>query len=231
MKKHVLVAVVVLAFVAGKTWGYSATVFRAMFAPQYAAAEEMAKGVYVRLYARLGNAELARIGTAVVFPELCRYSYIEDVAETSALEIDYVLGLGADFSIGKLQMKPSFAETIEHLAGKDLRARFPWLTSLPPEGRAARAERLQRLKSEDGEADYLALFLLIMTRRFPATTHGGVAAVRLLAAAYNGGVQLSRAELNAVASSCEFPYGRRYKGEQFCYTDIAVMYYNEEKAQ
>lgn len=231
MKIRALVVAVMLAIAAGKTWGYSATVFRAVFAPQYAAAEEMAKGVYDRLYARIDNREMARVGTAVVFPELCRYSYIEDVAETSALEIDYVLGLGADFSIGKLQMKPSFAENIEHLAGKKLRARFAWLASLPPEGRSARAERIQRLKSENGEADYLALFLLIMTKRYPSTAHGGVAAVRLLAAAYNGGVKLNRNELNAVESSCEFPYGKSYKGEQFCYADIAVLYYNEEESR
>ena len=52
---------------------------------------------------------------AVVFPELVRYSALRDYMETAAVKALYLQkGVkGADFSIGRFQMKPSFAEDIE----------------------------------------------------------------------------------------------------------------------
>jgi hypothetical protein len=54
------------------------------------------------------------IAIAVIFPELLRYSALRDRMETSLLKSLYV-NLGeeyANFSIGRFQMKPSFAEVI-----------------------------------------------------------------------------------------------------------------------
>lgn len=226
--RRVAACLVYLLLVVGVVVAHSAAEYRALFAPEYAAGEHMARAVYSRLLERLGNAELSRIGTAVVFPELTRYSYIENVAETSALELSYVLGLGADFSIGKLQMKPSFAQKVETEAGPRLLARFPGIRPTGSNEKAIRGERILRLKSDARQADYLAVFLLIMERRFPAVARHGVAAVRLFSAAYNGGIDLSRKDLEAVASECLFPYGKRYEGDEFCYADIAVQYYDQE---
>ncbi len=227
MRRSPLCALV-LTLAAGTAWGYSAVEYRALFAPEYAAAEEMAVDVYARLLSRLGDEELARIGTAIVFPELSRYSYIRDVAETSALELSYVLGTGADFSIGKLQMKPSFAEAVERLAGDALLSRFPRVVPTGADEKTRRGLRIQRLKSDEGEADYLTVFLLLMLRRFPDMAGTGPAAVRLFATAYNSGPERPREELDALASTCFFPYGKSYQGEQFCYVDIALQYYDQE---
>ena len=52
---------------------------------------------------------------AILFPELIRYSVYKDFFETQALELLYI-DYGkktADFSIGRFQMKPSFAEAVE----------------------------------------------------------------------------------------------------------------------
>ena len=50
--------------------------------------------------------------TAIFFPELIRYSFIRDLLETTALEYLYIENGKnyADFSIGRMQMKPSFIE-------------------------------------------------------------------------------------------------------------------------
>jgi len=199
--------------------------YRVLFAPDWAAAEEMARDLRGRLEARLGDAEAARLGAAVAFPELSRYSYIRDVAETSALELSYVLGGSADFSIGKLQMKPSFAEAMEALADAGLRSRFPRLFPPAADSRAQRGLRIRRLKGDEEQADYLALFLLLMARRFPDLEPGGPEALRLVATAYNAGPESPRATLEALSSARLFPYGRNHPGEQFCYAEIALLYY------
>ena len=59
--------------------------------------------------------------TAIVYPELLRYNYIQDFIETSGLELIYMRygAKTADFSIGHFQMKPSFAEHIEKYIEKN----------------------------------------------------------------------------------------------------------------
>ena len=55
------------------------------------------------------------LAVAVVFPELVRYSALMDFMETTAVKALYQQkGVkGADFSIGRFQMKPSFVEDLE----------------------------------------------------------------------------------------------------------------------
>ncbi len=53
---------------------------------------------------------------AIVFPETVRYSFLQNQAEIAGLMVLYVKygSAYADFSVGRFQMKPSFAEQIEH---------------------------------------------------------------------------------------------------------------------
>ena len=71
--------------------------------------------------------------TPVVLPEVARFNGFSNFFETAALEAFYVEdGSGVvDFSIGPFQMKPSFAERVEHrvAAQPSLRQRFPKLAS------------------------------------------------------------------------------------------------------
>ena len=55
------------------------------------------------------------LAVAVVFPELVRYSALMDFMETTAVKALYQQkGVkGADFSIGRFQMKPSFVADLE----------------------------------------------------------------------------------------------------------------------
>ena len=52
---------------------------------------------------------------AVVFPEIVRYSDLEDLIQIRALKVLYVQygRKYADFSVGHFQMKPSFIEQLE----------------------------------------------------------------------------------------------------------------------
>ncbi len=233
MRKRLSIVSAILIFIlflcgGGGASAYDAGTYRLLFAPEYAAAESMAGLFYAGLLSRLGDEELSRVGIAVVFPELTRYSYIRDVAETKALELSYALGGNVDFSIGKMQMKPSFAEKIESLASPELTERFPAL-SQAHSGSDTRAKRIQRLKDDEGQLDYLAAFLLLMAERFPETAPGGSDAVFLLSAAYNAGFERSLEELYTAAKSYRFPYGASFEGEQFNYTEIALQYYEGEK--
>ena len=52
---------------------------------------------------------------AIVFPELIRYSKLQDVIESNDLKVLYVQfgDTYSNFSIGRFQMKPSFCEQLE----------------------------------------------------------------------------------------------------------------------
>jgi hypothetical protein len=109
---------------------------------------------------------------AIVFPELIRYSYLRDFIESNDLKVLYVQfgGEYSDFSIGKFQMKPSFAEQLE----KDYNRYFttdekdsiqiPSLTMINEP--SFRKERVKRLDNLYGQLRYLQLFFLIMQKRY-----------------------------------------------------------------
>ena len=54
------------------------------------------------------------IAESVVWPEMERYTRLQDLAETAAVYGTYITtGGGPDYSIGLFQMKPSFIENLE----------------------------------------------------------------------------------------------------------------------
>lgn len=200
--------------------------YRRVFAGDYQEALAAAAEIRPLLLAALdGDGLLADIGVAVVFPELTRYFYLRDLMETTALEFSYLMGGSADFSIGKLQMKPSFAELLEADAAPRQRERYGELFVPAPDRRAARGARIQRLKNSARQLEYLALFLRILEEKFPAFAADEEEMIRVYSAAYNGGYHKSLEELRAASENRSFPYGVYYSGEQYCYTEIALDYY------
>lgn len=163
---------------------------------------------------------------AVVFPELLRYSMFRNLLETSALEILYVQygTSGADFSIGRFQMKPSFAEAIEqHQNSFSTPSIFKYnLTS----EKAIREERIKRLSSTEWQIQYLNAFHEILVKRweksFPIDEKEQVL---VLATAYNRGMFHSLQYLRKHILDKSFPYGTNYQGEQYSYAEIALDYY------
>jgi hypothetical protein len=189
-------------------------------------AVEYAKEIRPRLLKALDNDPLLTgIGMAVVFPELTRYSYLQDAIETSALEFSYLFYGNVDFSIGKMQMKPSFAAMLEIDAPAGCRTRFPELFQPAGDPRSVRGSRLARLKNPDLQIEYFAVFLTIMTSNFPALAQDAEQAVRIFSAAYNAGYNRTPEELAEWAGRAYFPHGKYAVAPQYSYAEIALDYY------
>ena len=130
----------------------------------------------------------ADIATAIVFPELIRYSRWQDAIETAAVNGLYVTGgqEKANFSIGRFQMKPSFAEEIDEEWNKSRLSReFNFLFDTR-DAADARRNRLKRLGTLEGQCRYLAIFIRLMYLRHPRLqTLPKEHQIRFLATAYN----------------------------------------------
>ena len=111
----------------------------------------------------------ARLAEAVVFPELIRYSRWQDEIETAAVNGLYVLqGVsGANFSIGRFQMKPSFAEEVEAAWNQSALAKEYGFVFNLQDGAEARRSRIRRLGTMEGQCRYLAIFIRLQFLRHP----------------------------------------------------------------
>ncbi len=167
---------------------------------------------------------------AVVFPELVRYSALRDYVETAAVKALYLQkGVKrADFSIGRFQMKPSFAEDIERTWMRtEWRHEYGIYFDLS-ETLEARRTRILRLDDRNWQCIYLALFLKLLYRRFPElAAEDAVEQVRICAAAYNASYY---GTYEAVRRKC----ARRFfytdfiptkETRRYAYSEIAVCFY------
>lgn len=141
------------------------------------------------------------IAESVVYPELIRYSIIQDIAETTSLKALY-LNKGADacnFSIGVFQMKPSFVEGLEERWMRSgLAAQYKLYFDLS-DNRTARKVRVLRMEDENWQCVYVAVFLKMLYLDYGSFNKQGekvqnglemlprAEQVRLAAAAYNHG--------------------------------------------
>lgn len=169
---------------------------------------------------------------AIVFPELIRWSALSDVIETSNLRTLYVQ-FGAkysDFSVGRFQMKPSFAETLESdynrlidQAVKD-KIRLPaFKTADTVENRRARVARLTDM---DGQIGYLIAFILVMEKLYAGETWtDDEAKLRFFATGYNAGYRSGAAVLKKESVLRRFHTGIIFSKPAYCYADIAVDFY------
>jgi hypothetical protein len=211
------------------SFSLDAAAYRRAFEKNWKEAESYAQEIRPLLHAALGDPLLAGVGMAVVFPELSRYSYIRDVAETSALELFYIMYGRGNFSIGMFQMKPSFAAMIERDADLGCRLSYPALFETGTSERESRILRIARLSSLPRQVEYFAVFLRIMSGRFPGLREDPPRMVRVFSAAYNAGYDKSLERLEELAGICYFPYGFLGIREQYSYSDIAQAYYRENE--
>lgn len=168
---------------------------------------------------------------SALFPELIRYSRFRDLMETSALEVLYArYGRDyADFSIGRFQMKPSFAEDVEQYLmqfpaiAPELARQLPCTAT-----EQGRRQRVARLQQPLWQLRYARAFYAVVCHRFPGLPQDGDARVRFVAAAYNSGFLRPEAEINRWAVTRSFPYGPHYSGVQYAYSDIAAVYYQHQ---
>jgi hypothetical protein len=194
-------------------------------AEQYAASERAAWG---EIFEAFGVD--AQVAEAVVFPEMVRYSVLRDVVETAATRARYQQRgcRGADFSIGRFQMKPSFVERVEREwmawpPGAEWGLAFNTAASVD-----ARRARVRRMDDALWQCTYLAMFLrLLYERNAELAAAATTEQVRLCAAAYNGGVgDLARAAELAGKRFFHTDFLPGPRTRHHSYSDMAAYYYS-----
>ena len=189
------------------------------------------------------------VAEAVIFPELVRFNSIQDAVETSALEASYPEEgvAGCDYSIGRFQMKPSFIEDLEKRWTRSGLGQSYSLTFDVTESAEARQARLERLKSEEGQCVYLAVYLRMLyldygskdkegrTRQAGLETLPRTEQAYLAATAYNHGTlwrspgagDLER--IRSVAAEKTFPLPNlwRTKYKNYSYGELAARYHSQ----
>lgn len=165
---------------------------------------------------------------SVVFPELVRYSALRDRIEVALLQTLYI-NLGdeyADFSIGYLQMKPSFAGAVyanSHLLIGNLRNHFRnnKEKNNPGEFRRTIVEDMQKPWIQ---FIYLAAFIKICESRFSLSDLDEEQRIRFLSTAYNFSFLKNQDQINAMTGSRYFTTGKD-NGRYFSYSDISLYWY------
>jgi len=175
-----------------------------------------------------------------------RYARLQDMVETAAVYGTYVAtGGGADFSIGKYQMKPSFAEELEIAWMRSGLARQYGIWFDTDKTVTARRIRISRLQKEEWQAIYLGVFLRLLYASYGSYnkkgewTQDGLETlpvqeqVMLAATAYNRGCvwaapgygNLDR--LRSVAKEKHFHYALipSSRTRRYCYGKLAVKHY------
>lgn len=172
------------------------------------------------------------LASAIVFPELLRYSKLRDKIEAEALKTLYVQygAQYANFSIGPFQMKPSFAEKLEKECLEFQLGHYLATDTLPT--CEARQNRVKRLSSNEGQITYLQTFIKTMNQKFDTYSfRSPTEKVELYATAYQMGYW---ANIDNI---------KKFKNEKYYHTDfwptkttkyysyaaIALFYYTKDK--
>jgi len=191
------------------------------------------------------------LAEAVVHPEMERYSRLRDVLETAANYGSYISSgtAGFDFSIGPLQMKPSFAEALEKAWMSSGLARQYGLWFDTADNAAARRVRISRLQKVEWQVIYLGAFLRLLYYTYGSYdkrgewTQDGLETLpveeqlRLAATAFNRGCIWAAPgygeldDLRAHAHEKHFHYALipRKNTRRYCYANLALAWYKKIK--
>ena len=171
-----------------------------------------------------------RLAVAIVFPELIRYSMWQDEIEHAAVNGLYVSkGTdGANFSIGRFQMKPSFAEEIEQEWNRSsLSKEYGFVFNLQ-QNNEARRSRIRRLSNMQGQCRYLAIFIRLLQQRHPQLEQlSEKEQVCFLATAYNRSFTASFQQIKKIQHERHFHTDviKTHSTCLYCYADIAYVAY------
>lgn len=187
------------------------------------------------------------VAESIVYPELIRYSIFQDKLEKAAVSMLYVKkgSEGCDYSIGRFQIKPSFAEDVEK---RWMKSNLPQKYGLyfdTKETQMARKSRYARLENDEWQCIYIAVFLRMLYLDYGSCDNSGNIVqdgietlskkeqVRLAATAYNGGCTWS-----GTGSGSIYELRAKSKGKHFhtsfipgpqthyyVYGDIAVRHW------
>jgi len=171
------------------------------------------------------------LAIAVIFPELVRYSALRDKMETSMLKILYV-NLGeeyANFSIGRFQMKPSFAEAIREKAPGELNRLSETGLFRKDEYddiRQYRKSIVNDLEDPVIQSYYLTAFIKICEKEYRMKRMDESERVKFLSTVYNYGLGKSKEEIEAMTGK-KFYNTKLFKTNNYPYADVSLFWYNE----
>ncbi|HPT22548.1 MAG TPA: hypothetical protein PLR88_11430 [Bacteroidales bacterium] len=175
------------------------------------------------------------LAIAVIFPELIRYTALRDKMETSLLKTLYV-NLGetyANFSIGRFQMKPSFAEIIRDQAPFVMNKRSQITFSSRSEYdniRNYRRSIVNDLEDTGIELKYLIVFFKICDKNYHISRKDEDFRIRFLATAYNYGIDKSADQIKNMMDK-KFFNTSLFSTDNYCYADVALFWYRQHKSE
>ena len=172
--------------------------------------------------------------SAIIFPELIRYSIYRDFFETTILEYYYVKNgsKSANFSIGVFQMKPSFVEQLEKQVKSDtlLKKYNSIITYKSINEENKRKLRLERMKLPKWQITYINCFYDIIRIKYATEVFKTIDdKLAFFATAYNHGFNSTKEEIYKWTKIKSFPNGVNSKMEKYSYSEISVYYYNKTK--
>lgn len=173
-----------------------------------------------------------RFAIAVIFPELVRYSALRDKMETTLLKALYV-NLGeeyANFSIGRFQIKPSFAEIIcleaPEALGKRSDIRFPHPGEFDNISNY-RKSIVVDLEDPRTQFNYVIAFMKICDKKFRTGRMDTEEKLKFLSTAYNYGIDRSPEQIAGMAER-KFFTTKVFKSVTYCYSDISLFWYKQD---
>jgi len=170
------------------------------------------------------------VTSAIIFPELIRYSIIRDFIEVSSLELIYVNTGQIDFSIGPFQIKPSFAENIENKLDsiKELSKYNGYFQYSSSEEITIRRERLQRLKSFEWQLNYVSVFQKYIYLKYDFLSESDIEyQLRFISTAYNYNMDAGIESLNDNMSRAYFPWGSFNDKRKYNYSEISWYFFKD----
>ncbi len=229
-------ALACLAIWARPTAAGQAVDYSALFNPEYEEAVQFIKtNAWIAGALGIGEGE-GRLALAVVFPEILRFSALEDFIQVRALKVLYVQNgkKYANFSVGRFQMKPTFAEQVERDSNRLLTAEERAAAGAPlfplADTVEIRRDRVYRLDDLKWQVRYLGLFMRIMNRKHAPTAFADERErLRFYATAYNAGYTNSEKTIRRLMPSKSYHTGPFDSEIKYCYADVALSFFDRLK--
>lgn len=170
------------------------------------------------------------VAKSIVAPEISQYSPIEDKIQIRTLYLLYEKYGTANFSIGMLQMKPSFAEQVEKLILLDstLRKKYRNLIINTCDTAHNRRIRIERLSQLSWQLEYLSAFMQIASNRLNGKVLSINKRIQYIATMYNSGLLLDFQSIENALRAKQFPH---WSVKKFNYAECVLEFYHKLKSK
>ncbi len=164
----------------------------------------------------------------IIFPGLVNYSALRDIMETGASRTLYVQRgrKYSHFTIGRFQMKPSFAELAERNVTRQKLTKYEFNLKNSVQ---ARSQRVKRLDSPEWQLRYLVFFVRLMDKRFAHIEwKSDDDKVRFYATAFNVGYNRDERTIRRMMNP-RTRYVRPKKSKvKYRYGDVAAYFFEND---